>query len=49
MKNINSLSLKMIEALAKLVNNAVREEFARLSHVYANIKGLSVHLELMES
>lgn len=34
---------------AKVVNNAVREEFARLSHVYANIKGLSVQLELMES
>lgn len=34
---------------AKVVNNAVREEFARLSHVYAEIKGLSVQLELMES
>lgn len=34
---------------AKLVNNVVREEFAKLSHFYSEIKGLEVQLELMES
>lgn len=39
--NINSLSLKMIEALDKLVESTKGED--------GKIKGLTVQLELMES
>lgn len=43
-------AVRSIEGVpAKVVNKVVREEFARLSHVYANIKGLTVQLEMMES